>query len=596
MGARRAVPYVHKHPKTGHLNYRRRVPNDLRAFVPGKVGEFVRTLGAHSIAAPGAFDRLKAAEHEYDVMISKARKAAVTGVISAYDTLTPDLIAFLADYYLASELTRDEQGRWGRPAPKVPYVPRDNLERDWEVLRDILSTYGGAALDDYWREWSLSYAADMGYCFDPATPEFPKYLEALADAACRLWLAVDGRDDLQRGEDGHPVDTPSLPSRPNASEVASKPAGDDTNTFEAIANSILSNSRQDIGASTRQSSATALRFFREACGSPTPNRITRTMVSEWLDQMAERPRQLPRRQRRLPLREVVELYQGRSDVQRLSPKTYNGHASALAALWNKAQKAGQIGEGRSNPFANQRVANTSSPAPEDPKGFSKAELEAIFALPIFTAGERPRGGKGQASYWIPLLLLWTGARPEEVAQLLVSDFKEDATEGWTVTFTDLGIHPHKGQRSLKTSRKRSGRRTLPVPQPLIDLGILEYLAHLKTAGEAALFPLLRVRGARGLLFAGWGEWWGKLIRGKGILAEADFERQPAREFRHTWTTAARASGITREAREYIQGHKAAGGTANEGYGDLTPLGKLLGGLRFEGVDLSMVRSWRPPSR
>jgi len=205
------------------------------------------------------------------------------------------------------------------------------------------------------------------------------------------------------------------------------------------------------------------------------------------------------------------------------------------------------------------------------KGFSKAELEAIFALPIFTRGERPRGGKGQASYWIPLLLLWTGARPEEVAQLLVSDFKEDATEGWTVTFTDLGIHPQKGQRSLKTSRKRSGRRTLLVPQTLIDLGILEYLAHLKTAGEAALFPLLRVRGARGLLFAAWGEWWGKLIRDEGILAKADFERQPAREFRHTWTTAARASGITREAREYIQGHKAAGGTANEGYGDQTPL-------------------------
>ncbi len=81
MGARRAVPYVHKHPKTGHLNYRRRIPTDLRAFVPGRIGEFVRTLGAHSIAAPGAFDRLKAAEHEYAVLIAKARKASVTGII-----------------------------------------------------------------------------------------------------------------------------------------------------------------------------------------------------------------------------------------------------------------------------------------------------------------------------------------------------------------------------------------------------------------------------------------------------------------------------------------------------------------------------------
>lgn len=596
MGARRAVPYVHKHPKTGHLNYRRRVPNDLRAFVPGKVGEFVRTLGAHSIASPGAFDRLKAAENEFDVMIAKARKASATGVILTHDTLTPALIAFLANNYLASELSSDEERRWGRPVPKVPYVCRDDLERDWEVSRKLLTEFNGAGLSNYWREWSLSYAAAMGYCVDPAVPEFSKYLEAMGDAACRLWLALDSRNDLQRGDGGAVVDTPSLPSRPNASDVAAKPVGDDTQTFEAIANTVLSNPRQDIGASTRQSSATALRYFREACGTPTPSMITRKMVSEWLDLMAERPRQLPDRQRNLPLRKVVELYQGRSEVQRLTLKTYNGHTSALAALWNKAQKAGQIGEGQSNPFANQRVANTSTPATEDAKGFSKAELEAIFALRMFTDGERPRGGKGEASYWIPLILLWTGARPEEVAQLLVSDFNGAAAESWTLTFTDLGTHPHKGQRSLKTSRKRSGRRTIPVPQPLIDMGILEYLEHLRTAGEVALFPMLRTRGARGLLFASWGEWWGKLLRSHSILEEAGYQRQPVREFRHTWTTAARASGITREAREYIQGHKAAGGTANEGYGDLEPLGKLLSDLKFDGVDLSMVKPWRRSCR
>lgn len=575
MGAKRAVPYIHKHPKTGHLNYRRRIPASLRPFVPGRLSEFVRTLGAHSISAPGALERCKAAENEYEVMIAKAHKAAVTGISSPYDTLTPDLITFLADFYLASELSRDEQGRWGRPPPKVPYIPRDDLERDWEASSEMLSAYGGAALNDYWREWSLSYAAAMGYTIDPAAPEFTIYLEAMADAACRLWLAIDSRDDMQRGEGEVVADTPSLPAHPEASDIAAKPTGEALKTFEAIANAVLTSPRQDIGASTRQSAATALRFFREVCGTPTPSKITRAMVSEWLDIMAERPSRLPERHRHLPLRDLVELYRGRSEVPRLTPKTFNGHASALAALWNKAQKAGQIGERHSNPFANQRVTNTSTPAPEDPKGFSKGELEAIFALPIFTRGERPRGGKGHASYWMPLLLLWTGARPEEVAQLLVSDFKGDAAEGWTLNFTDLGTHPHKGQRSLKTSRKKSGRRTIPVPQPLIDLGLPAYLEYLNAAGETALFPMLRTRGARGLLFASWGEWWSKLLSSKGLLGIADHKRQPAREFRHTWTTAARASGITREAREYIQGHKAAGGTANEGYGDLAPLGRLL---------------------
>ena len=194
------------------------------------------------------------------------------------------------------------------------------------------------------------------------------------------------------------------------------------------------------------------------------------------------------------------------------------------------------------------------------------------------------------------MLLWTGARPEEVAQLMVSDFKEGDGGGLTVTYTDAGIHPHKGQRWLKTSPKQSGRRTIPVPQPLLDLGLLAYLAELGAAGETALFPLLRKRGARGLLFAGWSEWWSKLLKDRQSLKASSRARQPSREFRHTWTTAARASGIPREAREYIQGHKAAGGTANEDYGDLAPLGRLIAGLQFEGVDLSMVAPWKPPAR
>ncbi len=485
-------------------------------------------------------------------------------------------------------------GAWVVVSAGWYYSPREDLEQDWEVSREMLTEYAGGALAEYWGAWAIGYAASQGYVLSPSDPEFGKYLEAIAAAACRLWLAVDRRNDAQMGE-GIPVDTPPLPSRPEALGSDIRPSGDAQNTFEAIACAILESPRQDIGVSTKQSATTALRLFREACGSPTPAKITRAMVSDWLDLMAQRPRQLSKRQGGLALREVVALYGERSDVARLSPKTYNGHASALAALWNKAQKTGQIAEGKSNPFANQRVANVSAPASEDAKGFSKGELESIFALPIFTSGERPQGGKGEASYWIPLLLLRTGARPEEVAQLMLADFKE-ANGDWTVTFTDEGIHPHKGQRSLKTTRKQSGRRTIPVPLPLIDLGLPAYLADLRTRGELALFPLLRTKGARGLLFAGWGEWWSKLLRERGVLAPSSRQRQPSREFRHAWTTAARASGIPREACEYIQGHKAAGGTANEGYGDHAPLGRLIAGLQFEGVNLSMVAPWQPPAR
>ena len=520
-------------------------------------------------------------------MLAKARKASAAGVVSRYDALTPTLIAFLADYYLSAELTRDEQARWGHPALKVPYVSRDDREQDYIDSREMLSGYQGQALHDLWGEWTVTFADAMGYTIDPADPEFGRLLEAIAAAACNLWLALDKRIDASQGH-GAGAETPPLPAVPQAADAATG-AGDTEGSFEAIAVALLSSARQDIGPSTRQSTNTALKLFREAHGTPTPAKITRSMVSGWVDLMAERPAKLPKVQRDMPLREVVAAYADLKDVPRLSANTYNGHASALAALWNKAIKTGQIREDRNNPFANQS-ATSSLPAPSAAKGFSKEELTAIFELPIFTRGERPKGGKGHASYWMPLLLLWTGARPEEVAQLMIDDFQQDTEGTWLITYTDAGIHPHKGQRRLKTTKHGSGRRTIPVPAALVDLGLPAYLEHLRAGGSSALFPALRTRGARGLLFAAWSEWWANLLYSEGILTKGDAQRQPAREFRHTWTTAARRVN-RRDILEYAQGHRAAGGTANEGYGDLAPLGKQLVSPSFEGLDLSSVMPW-----
>lgn len=613
------VRHIHTDAKTGRLSYRRAFPAELRPLIPKRMAALKVTLGATSLNAE-AMKRFAAAQVEYNRMVTAARlKASGTS-----RPLTEGDIAFLTQthahrlrkslsdtHYAEDDASRDwiTASAW-RYAPFAfmdaagaelagRESPWTNSQRIRERLPQLLTHWHALRADG---DRTGIIEAEGQTAVDLITEH---HLTADIDAPafftlCRALLSADiaAGEQLERlafkGLDIEPVEAPQPLSRPEVADSSARPSGDAQQSFEAVAYAILDNPRQAIGASTKQSAATALRFFREACGTPAPAKITRLIVSEWIDLTAQRPRKLPQSQAGLPLKEVAELYVGRTDVPRLSSKTYNGYASALAALWNKAQKAGQIGEGQNNPFANQRVANTSMPASDDPKGFSTEELEAIFALPIFTQGERPKRGKGDASYWIPLLLLWTGARPEEVAQLIVSDFKQGDGEGLTVSFTDIGTHPHKGQRSLKTSKKQTGRRTIPVPQSLMDLGLPAYLAYLRAKGETALFPLLRTKGARGLLFAAWGEWWSKLIREKRILKNTGYQRQPSREFRHAWTTAARASGISREAREYIQGHKAAGGTANEGYGDHTPTGRLPTHLQFDGVDLSMVTKWQTP--
>jgi hypothetical protein len=78
----------------------------------------------------------------------------------------------------------------------------------------------------------------------------------------------------------------------------------------------------------------------------------------------------------------------------------------------------------------------------------------------------------------------------------------------------------------------------------------------------------------------------------GVL-KAGEGRQPVREFRHTWTTAARLSRIPREAMEYIQGHRPPdGGSSHEVYGERDGLGDWIDNLSFK-VDVpGIVPPWR----
>lgn len=396
----------------------------------------------------------------------------------------------------------------------------------------------------------------------------------------------------QKAEHGHPLIQETL-AAPIRGAVCT-PTPRHVPSFESIAVGLLDSPAHNVGASTRQASATALRFFREAFGPLTPSQITKALVTEWIALLFGRPSKLPASQRSTPLRELVRAYEGDKDTPRLSAKTVTSLLGMLCSLWNKAQQEeGVIDENLANPFAARK--SLSGHRADDPIELSVDELNAIFRLPIFTIGERPRRGKGEAAYWIPLLLLWTGARPEEIAQLMVADVHKDPDdpEGrWLLRITDEGVHPHKGRRGLKTTKSQSGRRTFPIPKPLLELSFMAYVDHIRASGETALFPALRTKGASKLLFPGWGEWWSKYLQDKGVLP-ANAKRRAAREFRHVWTTAARRCKVPEDAREYIQGHRSGGKSANVLYGSLSPLGARIDEIRFDGLDLSHVKPWRP---
>lgn len=137
--------------------------------------------------------------------------------------------------------------------------------------------------------------------------------------------------------------------------------------------------------------------------------------------------------------------------------------------------------------------------------FSAADLELIFGSRVFTTQYRSQGQSGEASYWIPLLMFYTGARPEELAGLALDDLRKDPAHGWYLDIVDrpcaedqdlfddepVATEPKRNILEPDDDVPESHRRTLkpgasvrriPVAPEIIELGLLRYIEWVRAAG------------------------------------------------------------------------------------------------------------------
>lgn len=524
-----------------------------------------------SLDEPGAMERYRAANDNYDRLVALATKAAN----EVYDELDAPTTAYLAETFYIQTLELDDQRRWVRDESwefRWKIKTEETLDGLMPIYRHFQANGDLDGLLDFWGEEAGCIAEAGGYRLDDNGEPLIRLCRALNEAAIRA-----GEVRRQRLS-GDLLPTPAPPVQP-ALVVRVEPHA---KSFAELVEEELERPSFTAGHSTKEATRTALRLWVELHGASTPESITRAQVSEYIDALVECP-VVRGKERALPIKDLIDRYAGR-EGPRLSEKTQATHLGALNAIWNKLQRAGRIDEAKANPFANHKLAK--SKPKRGQSDFSREEVNAILALPVFTNGERPIRGKGEASFWIPLLLLTTGARPEEIAQLLVADVGGQANGQWTLSVTDEGDHPHKGPRRLKND---NSHRTFPLPEILVDLGFLDYVSWLKQRGEIALFPALRTKSKRGLLFAGFGDWWGEYLRHHNAYPEG---RKGGRDFRHTWTTLARRCRLPKDAREYIQGHRR-GQSMNDDYGDETPLGEWMTKMDFGCWCLDGVRRWTP---
>ena len=122
---------------------------------------------------------------------------------------------------------------------------------------------------------------------------------------------------------------------------------------------------------------------------------------------------------------------------------------------------------------------------------SAEDISAFTRLPLYTgcAGPLPKemANPGNLFFhcgltWIPLLLLYTGARRGEISALEVDDV---VTEGSTPYIGIRRILEGRRGRGLKNE---NSRRAIPLHSELLRLGFLNYAVAIKALGHKKLFP------------------------------------------------------------------------------------------------------------
>lgn len=183
----------------------------------------------------------------------------------------------------------------------------------------------------------------------------------------------------------------------------------------------------------------------------------------------------------------------------LAAATVQKHMNAIKALLGVAVERSLI---KNNPASRIRPPKAGRDEEDDREPFSRGDLKKLFASSLYTGGGIPEGGKGEASKWLPLLALFTGARVEELCQLRLDDFLEE--EG--VPF----LYIRRKHAEQDTKNKGSIRR-IPIHSELIRAGLLRYAQALKGKREEWLFPLL-VADVKGNRSGNWTKWFGRFLR------------------------------------------------------------------------------------
>jgi integrase len=195
--------------------------------------------------------------------------------------------------------------------------------------------------------------------------------------------------------------------------------------------------------------------------------------------------------------------------------------------------------------------------------FSHDDLQAIFKSAVFSESLRPTEGRGEAAFWIPVLMALQGLRPRETAQGRVKDVQAHTMfdlEGNQSSWPFFRVT--KDAKDGLTVKNQPSERFVPIHPVVVKLGFLDYVQALRDANIYWLFPDITA-DKYGNKAAKFGEWFNDYLRTTCSIVD---DRKVLYSFRHTFKDLTRACGMPDELQRAIMGHAGRGVADSYGSG------------------------------
>lgn len=237
----------------------------------------------------------------------------------------------------------------------------------------------------------------------------------------------------------------------------------------------------------------------------------------------------------------------RRKVAAMTPNTVRSYIVNGSALWNFAADRGWIERNVFQPLIPSKRPSVKR------RGFKDDELTAVFAHIA------ERRDSHADFFWISAVLAYTGARANEICQLLPGDVKENR-DG--VPYIDLTEFDEHGERdATKRLKTAHSFRAVPIHPELVAAGFLDFVAQRRDGGAERMFPACNQHTPSGRFSHEFSKWFGRMR----IAAGVDGKATVGHSLRHGFREHGRRAGLSDEIIDALGGWKP--GSEGAAYGD-----------------------------